>query len=404
MPAMPHAALFGALLLPYVLSNFYRAFLAVVSAPLARDLGLDAAALASFQAVFLFAFAAVQLPIGVALDRVGPRAPMVAGLVSATVGSLLFSASTGFGSAAVAMALLGAGFGPVLMTGFYVIARTFPAGRYAAMTSLLYGLGSLGDPLSGVPLAAATAAFGWRATLFGMTALVAASAVVALVLLRRAPGGGASGPATPPWRALRQVLAIRALWWLVPVSLASYSVVAATRGLWIAPYLATVHGAGLATVAGCATAMGLAIAGGGLLYAPISRLVGDAKRTVAWGLGTTAVAWLALAFLGAGSLAASIGLLLFAACFGTHFAIVIAHARALLPAHLLGLGVTWVNLLFFAGAALAQWLSGLHVRTAQAAGLPPAEVFARLFGGFGLALAVVLLVYLGAPRARADAG
>ena len=98
--------------------------------------------------------------------------------------------------------------------------------------------------------------------------------------------------------------------------------------------------------------------------------------------------------------APALALLLAAACLGTHFAIVIAHARALLPGHLLGLGVTWVNLLFFAGAGLTQWLSGLHVRTAQAAGAPPAEVFGRLFCGFGAVLAIALAVYLGAPRER----
>jgi predicted MFS family arabinose efflux permease len=320
-------------------------------------------------------------------------------MAAAVAGSLLFSIAVGEAAALGAMVLLGAGFGPVLMTGFYVLARVLPPGRFAAGTSLLYGLGSLGDPLSGAPLAAAASAFGWRATMLGMTLLAAASAVLGWRALREVPGAGASAAASP-LAAARAVVSIRDLWFLVPLSLVSYAVIAATRGLWIAPYLAGVHGLDREAISLGATAMGFAIAGGGLLYAPLNRLFGDAKRTVAFGLAVTAVAWLALGIVGAGSTTAAIALLLFAATFGAHFAIVISHARTLLPTHLLGLGVTLVNLVFFGGAALVQWLSGRYVGAAEAAGVAPASVYGGLFCGFGVALVTALAVYAFAPGER----
>jgi hypothetical protein len=89
-------------------------------------------------------------------------------MCSAVVGSVLLAFSTRPSQGILAMALVGAGCAPVLMTGFYLIARSYPPARFATMSSLLLGLGSLGDPLSGTPLALAVGAFGWRHTMLGM--------------------------------------------------------------------------------------------------------------------------------------------------------------------------------------------------------------------------------------------
>ena len=392
--------MFLALLFPYLLSQFYRAFLAVVAGDLSRDLGLDAAGLASLQAAFLMAFALSQLPIGLSLDRIGPRRTLAFGMCSAVIGGVLLAFARGPTHGLVAMALIGAGCAPVLMAGYYLIARTYPPARFATMSSLLLGFGSLGDPLSGTPLALAVAAFGWRPTMLGIAAVTGASLACVAIVLRDpqridAPGGRISAVA-----GARQILAIRALWPIFPIALVSYACVIATRGLWIAPYLSGVHGFGAGTVSLSATAMGLAIATGALLYVPLNRVFGNAKYTIAAGVGVTVVAWLVLGLLGGNSAGLALGLLLLVACLGTPFALVMAHARSFMPTHLLGLGVSFMNLAFMGGAGLGQWLSGRYVRAAELAGLAPPEIYGRLFTGFGLVLAVALAVYLGAPRER----
>jgi predicted MFS family arabinose efflux permease len=392
---------FLALLYPYLLSQFYRAFLAVVAGDLSRDLGLDAAGLASLQAAYLLAFALAQVPVGLALDRFGPRRTLAFGMSAAVVGGVLLALASGLAQGIAAMALVGAGCAPVLMAGFYLIARTYPPARFATMSSLLIGLGSLGDPLSGMPLALAVGTFGWRPTLLGIAGITAASLAYGAVALRDPPRAEAPpGGAISPIAGARQILGIRALWPLFPLALVSYACVIATRGLWIVPYLEGVHGFAGAGLSLSATAMGLAIAAGALLYAPLNRVLRNAKYAAAWGVAVTTVAWLALGLVGASSAALALPLLLLVACFGAPFAMVMAHARSFMPAHLLGQGVTIMNLVFMGGAALGQWLSGHYVRAAQLAEVVPGDIYGRLFTGFGLVLGLTLAIYLLSPRER----
>jgi MFS family permease len=123
-------------------------------------------------------------------------------MCSAVVGGVLLAFATTLSHGLVAMGLIGAGCAPVLMTGYYLIARTYPGARFATMSSLLLGLGSLGDPLSGTPLALAVGAFGWRSTMLAIAAITAASvACVALACaIRLASIGPAEGCRPSPAR------------------------------------------------------------------------------------------------------------------------------------------------------------------------------------------------------------
>lgn len=396
-PARGCPALFAALLLAYVLSQFFRAFLAVVANDLSRDLGLDSAGLGTLAASWFFAFALAQFPIGLALDRFGPRRTLSLGMSAAVAGAAWLSVSRGLADASIAMGLIGLGCAPVLMSGFYVIARNYPADRFATLSSLLLGLGSLGDPLSGMPLALAVSHTGWRWTIAAMAGVTALSAVLIAMLLRDPLAVAAPRSGRSLVRNVGAVVGLRPLWPLVPVALVSYAFVISTRGLWISPYLEQVHGFDLSARSLVATAMGIAMAGGALLYAPLNRLLGGPKRTATAGLSITVVGWLALGLIGHQGAAGAVALLLLVGCFGAPFAIVMAHARSFMPAHLLGLGVTLMNLLFMGGVSLGQWLSGLYVHAAELAGAAPSAIYGRLFVAFGVILLCALLVYRRSP-------
>lgn len=390
--------MFIALLLAYVLSQFFRAFLAVVSADLLRDLALDAAGLGTLAASWFFAFALAQVPIGLALDRFGPRRTLATGMCSAVVGAGWLAASHGLPDASAAMALIAVGCAPVLMCGFYLIGRNYPPRRFATLSSLLLGFGSLGDPLSGAPLALAVAQWGWRSTIAGMAGVTALSAVLVAGLLRDPPRAAGPAAGTSLLRGIGAIVALRALWPILPLAFVSYAAVIATRGVWITPYLGTVHGFDVAAQSLAATAMGLVMAGGALLYAPLNRLWGGPKRTVSIGIAITVAGWLALGLFGDRSSALAITMLLVVGCFGAPFAIVMAHARSFMPTHLLGTGVTLMNLVFMGGVSVGQWLSGRYIRAAELAGLEPALLYGRMFLAFGFILLLVLVIYRTGPR------
>ncbi|MBS0247710.1 MAG: MFS transporter [Proteobacteria bacterium] len=392
--------MFLTLLFPYFLSNFFRPFLAVVAGDLSRDFGFDAAGLAGLQATFLLAFALTQVPVALSLDRFGPRRILILGLTGAVAGGVLLSLADRSWQVTAAMALLGAGFSPVMMAGFYVIGRVYSPARFATMSSLLFGLGTLGDPVSGAPLTLAVAAFGWRPTIFAMAGVTLVSLLLIAIVLRDPPRVEAPGGRISALAATQQIVAIRALWPIAPMALICYAVVAAVRGLWIAPYLAQVHHFGTQAVGLSATAMGLALAMGGVLYAPANRYLRDAKVTLVVGTTVAVIGWLVLGLFGNHSGALSLALLFAVAGFGASFAILLAHARAFLPAHLLGQGVTMMNLLFFGGAGIGQWLSGHYVKAAAIANVAPDLIYGRLFTAFGIVLALALGIYLLSPRER----
>jgi len=296
------------------------------------------------------------------------------------------------------MALLGAGFSPVMMAGFYVIGRVYPPARFATMSSLLFGLGTLGDPASGAPLTLAVDAFGWRHTIFGMACITLLSLLLIAVVLRDPPRLEVPGGRISALAATRQIVALRPLWLIAPLAFVSYAVVAAVRSLWIAPYLAQVHHFDPHAIGLAATAMGLALAMGGVLYAPVNRYLRDAKITVAAGTAVAVIAWLTVGLFGTASGLFALTLLFVVAGFGATFAILLAHARAFLPNHLLGQGVTMMNLLFFGGAGIGQWLSGHYVKAAEVASVAPDAIYGRLFIAFGIVLAVALGIYLRPPR------
>ena len=389
---------FAVLLLAYTLSQFFRAFLAVVSGDLTRDLGLDQGQLGSLQAAWLIAFALSQFPVGYALDRIGPRRTLAGFLLVAVAGTVIFGLSQSYAMALTALALIGIGCAPILMAGFYLAARLYSPRHFATMSSLLIGFGSIGDPLSGAPLAYFLAAYGWRATVFGLAGIVALTAVLVTLLLKDPPPlpGSSTQRHASLLSGIWQMMTKRSLWLIFPFTFVSYGVTISMRGLWIAPYLQTVHGFDLAATSYAAMAMGGAIGLGALLVLPLYRRIG-AKPTVVACAVAVAAAFFALALWGTDSSRLADGLFLVIGLFGVTYAVVMAHARAFMSPQEIGRGVTFMNFVFMGGAGVMQWLSGRLVNTLGRHGYDAPVTFGWLFVFMGVVLAAALAVYMISP-------
>jgi predicted MFS family arabinose efflux permease len=393
---------FLVLLFAYVLSQFYRAFLAIVAGDLSRDLGLDAADLGALSAIWFATFAVAQFPVGMALDRAGPRRTMAGFMTMAVAGAAWLSQARGFPECLAAMALIGIGCSPVLMGSMYYFGRTYPAHRFAMLSSLMIGLGSAGNLLGATPLAVAVEALGWRGAMGAIAGITALSALVVILGLRdparvEAPAG------SPVAGGFRDIVGIRALWVLLPLTCTSYAVVIAARSLWIAPFFGEVHGFSVTERGNAALAMAAAMTVGALAYGPIERWLGNPKATTLAGSLVTAGAFVALGLVGERSAAAALALLAVVGAAGLTYGILMAHARLFFPAHLLGRGVTFMNFAFIGGAGVVQWLSGRFVQGARDAGTPPDAAFGHLHLAFGLGLLAAALVYAFAPARPKEA-
>ena len=145
------------LTLSYVLSQFFRAFLAVLSEVLEADIGTTPDDLAFASGIWFLVFAACQIPIGAALDKIGPR--RTAGwlfLIGAGGGAAVFAVATSAFHITLAMGLIGVGCAPVLMASFYIFARDYRPEQFGILASLIVGIGSLGNLGASYPMALAS--------------------------------------------------------------------------------------------------------------------------------------------------------------------------------------------------------------------------------------------------------
>lgn len=386
---------FLVLLFAYTLSQFYRSFLAVVSADLTRDLGLDPAALGTLSAAWFAAFALAQFPVGYALDRWGPRRMLALAMLLAVAGAYWLARASGFADALVAMALIGLGCSPIYMSSLYIVARTQPE-RFAFLSAAILGIGSLGNLLGATPLVMAAETFGWRGSFLGIAALTLVSAISVWFLVRNPPPAERGDGDSTLLGGIAAVLAIRVLWLMLPLALVSYAFVIATRSLWVAPYLTSSFALAPEPLGNAVLAMALAMSVGALLSGLVERWMGAKAVTVA-GVAITVVGFLLLGLGWAQNVWASVAYLTAIGFFGIMYAVLMEHARSFMPPTLVGRGMTLMNSAFIGGSGLVQWLSGHAVNGWLAAGLPAPEAYQRLFLAYGIALAAALAIYLIAP-------
>lgn len=377
----------AALLLAYVLSQFYRAFLAVLTPVLKADLGVSAADLASASGWWFLAFAAMQIPIGEGLDRVGPRLTSGVLMAIGAGGAVLFSQATGAFQIKLAMALIGIGCSPVLMASYFIFARSFSPAIFGTLAGVTIGVGALGNVASSLPLSAAVEAFGWRPTVLGLAAITGAVALAILVLVRDPPR-----LATARDGSLLDLLRIPAIWPILAMMAVCYTPIAGLRGLWVGPYYADVHGADPLEIGQVGLWIGLAMVAGNFAYGPLDRWLGTRKWVIFGGNALTLACLFGLWWFAAAPPATATALLIAAGFFGASFPMVIAHGRALFPPQLMGRGVTLLNLFGIAPIGIAQIVTGrIHAATEATT---PAAPYEAVFLFFALTTAAGLAVYL----------
>ncbi len=247
-PDAPPGLLFvvGRVFLPfalgYFLSYMYRTANAVLGPVLGRELGIDAAAVGLLTGAYFFAFAGVQIPLGMALDRYGPRRTQTALLAVAAAGAFLFGLGGDTLSLALARALIGAGVSGCLLASFKIFALWLPKQKLPLANGLLLACGGAGVMASSSPVQAAVEAIGWR-DLFHL--LAAATAAVAAVVFLVAPERRAEGEPRDlagQIRGLALIFRSRPFWSVAPLVMTAQAAWMSTQALWFGPWLRDIAG------------------------------------------------------------------------------------------------------------------------------------------------------------------
>jgi MFS family permease len=227
--------------LGYFLSYLFRAVNAVVGADLAADIGLSATELGLLTSAYLFAFALFQLPLGLLLDRYGPRRVQTGLFCCAAAGSLLFSIGDDVVVLTLARALIGLGFAGGLMSGFKAVVLWVPAPRRALANACIMSFGALGSLVATVPVELAVLAVGWRAVFVGLALItLAVAGLILLAVPERAEGRSES--------LAQQILSVlpiyrdRLFWHLAPLLAITGGTHIAIQTLWAGPWFRDVAG------------------------------------------------------------------------------------------------------------------------------------------------------------------
>lgn len=390
--ALP-AKLIALVFVPFASGFFLSILLRYVNAVIARDLAADFALspsdLGLLTSAYFLVFAAFQIPLGVLLDRFGPRRVLAALLVFAAAGALVFGFAQGVATLALGRALLGLGVSGCLMGSIKAFTLWFPLARLATLNGWILAIGALGAMSATAPVEALAGAAGWRAVFYVLAAGCAAvAALIFFVVPERAlPGAGET------WsRQFSEIGAILSslFFWRVALSLiVVHGAYQALQGLWLAPWLADIGGQSRPEVARTLLAGSLAYGVGSVIFGTLADRMAARLAAFKAGMALAVVAFFAIA-AGAGDAAlAAVMLYGFGACAAAlPYAILSQH----FPRALTGRVITASNIFMFLASFAFQWGVGVLLRLwPTTEGRYPAESYAVAFGILGVLQLAVLL-------------
>jgi sugar phosphate permease len=360
-------AIFSMACLLFVLSQFYRASIAVITPNLISDLGLDTRGLSLISASFFYTFAIMQIPITMYLDAIGPRIAMTALSLLGVAGALVFAFGDSIGALVAGRLLLGAGMACNLMGTLKLITLWFGPLRFATLSALVLSFGTLGNMTAATPLVLMVQSVGWRMTFMVFAGINLLLTMLFFAVVRdrpKEPGDGEIPQAvSTDLREIRadilNLMREKDYWIISLTTFCRYGIFAAVQALWAGPYLMKVIG-----ISPVATGNMLLLMGVGLIIgSPVCGWFSDSlfktrKGVIVAGLAGMCSVLAVLAGLPPGTDLAVLSVLFFGFGFFTSSGqIVYAHIKERMPAKRSGTAMTGVN--FFTMVGVAVFLQGL---------------------------------------------
>ena len=399
--------LLGALCPVLALSQFLRTALAVIAPEMTRDLGLSAEALGLLTGAFFIASAIMQIPVGVLLDRFGPRRVVPVLLGVTVTGSLMFASAHSVYLLIASQFLIGVGCSGVFMGGLVTISRWYPRDRFATIASIALAISNIGPVLSGTPFAAATQAIGWRGAYDAIALITAGLAALVYIAIRDAPPdhpfhSRSTESFVTALRSVGHVLGDRRIFGVLAIGFVVYSSTIAIRGLWAGPYLADVYHLGPLQRGNVLVVMSLALITFIALIGPLDRIVDSRKRVVGGTAAIFVVIMSYMAFSPGLDFWFAIVLLCLALLGGAANVHILAHGRAFFSDQLVGRALTTVNCVIFVGVGIIQVATGFIVGAfpVSAEGAAPEIAYRAVFGFLAVVVVLALVFYARTEDAR----
>jgi predicted MFS family arabinose efflux permease len=365
----------------YFLSALLRAVTATLAPVFSSELGLQPADLGLLAGVYFLGFASLQLPLGRALDRFGPRRVQLVLLSVAVVGCAAFAQARGLVSLSAARLLIGMGVAACLMAPLTCYRHVFDASTQLRLNSWMLMTGSLGMLASTLPVQMALPYWGWR----GLFMALAAMLLLAMLLIAWFAPKAAPAVMDADKGRYRDIMRHPMFVALAPLGFFSYGGLIAIQSLWAGPWLTQVTGRSASQAAQGLFAVNLsmlvAFMAWGLVMPRLARAGLHARHMITWGLPASMLVLAMIVLLGpaAGAWHWALWCVL-----STCVSLSQPAVAQAFPSAWAGRALSAFNLVIFGGVFCLQWGIGLVIDALGAIGWTRVASFQGAIGLFAL--------------------
>jgi MFS family permease len=397
--------IFSILSLMFIFSYFMRLSTGVLGPELMRDLEMDAAQLGLLGGIFFYAFAAVQIPVGLALDFFKPKRVIVITTLFAALGCFLLSEARSFTAALYGRMLIGLGTSAVLMGSLKILSDWFRPNEFGFLSGFMLSLGNLGALIATTPLVLMSAEIGWRKCFFsfGLLAILFMS-MIALFVSDASAGERTKRSGLSRREKLSKailnplalVFSNKHFWFIALSSLVRYGALVSIQGFLGTLFLLDILGYSTQTSANILSMISIGYMIGSPLAGRLSdRVFLSRKKVMVVGLLLFAVTVLPFLLIQTRNT-----LLWYVIYWGLGFfasvgAVSFAHVKELFPKEVSGLALTAINLFNIGGVGIGQQFLGIVIRRfpKTSAGYP-IEAYQQAFAILFVASLAAFMVYL----------
>jgi len=379
-----------------VISQLLRGTMGVIAPDMMRDLDFGPERLGLLTGVFFFAYAMMQVPMGVLLDRFGPRRVVVTFLAVAAVGSIAFAQADAYPGLVGGRVVMGVGAAAFYMGGFTLLVRWVEPERYMRLAAAMVTIANVGSLFATTPFAFVAEAIGWRGAFLVIAGIAAIVAAVMMAAVRDWPPGvahpaGTTETVIDSFKAVLSILGDRRIQRVCVLALVTYPTIASVFVLWGGPYLHDIHGLDPVARGNVLLFMAIAIALGPIVFSWIDARIG-ARRTVIYGCALQTSALLGLALVHDPHIIVIDALFVVLGVSGGYNLLLPAVSRFFFADSMAARVMTTVTLFIIGGVALFQAATGFIVGAFIGPDGIPSETGYRVTFGF-LALAMVAGTY-----------
>ncbi|MFZ1985853.1 MAG: MFS transporter [Desulfatitalea sp.] len=351
----------------FVLSQFYRASVAVISPDLVWEFAMDTSQLSLISAAFFYAFAMMQIPIIMYLDGIGPRLSMTVLSLVAVIGAIVFASGHSVTALVAGRVLMGVGMACNFMGTLKLITLWFTPRYFATLSALVLSTGTVGNLIAATPLVLMAQAMGWRKAFLVIAAINLLLAFLFYCITQDRPSSSivpdvpqaASTQLRDIARSLSRLFKMRDYWIISLGAFCRYGIFAAVQSLWAGPFLITDLGIPAVDAGNLLLLTSIGI----VIGSPVSGWLSDTlfrnrKGVVISGLIGMGAVLLVLTRMSSGTAMTVLGILFFAfGFFGSAGGIMYTHIKERMPPESAGAAMTGIN--FFTMFGVAVFLQGL---------------------------------------------